>query len=159
MHNYLDEECVLPIIEKEKRAVGSSAVIYKISLLPEYNELEPPIDADEEPRSESNTFIMKSYRTRNAEKYYNAEKKAYMRLQNGKEPPQNILGYYGSFIQGKQHNALLEYMDRGTLEGYMQDVLPPSIANNIVTFWESIFGLILGLTLLHGCQWKVIRWA
>lgn len=149
MHNYIDKEYILPIIKKERLAVGGSAVIYKVTFLEEYNQLEPPRNRDKDPSSKRNTFILKSYRTHSAEKYYTAEKKAFMRLRNGTELPENIVGYYGSFVQDNKYYGLLEYMDRGTLEDFMEDVPPPS-SMNIIKFWDHIFGLIRGLTLIHG---------
>ena len=152
MRSYFDKECVLPIIESEKIAMGGSSVIYKIRLMTEYDELEPPTDIHEEAGPKNNTYVIKSYRTRNARNYYTAEKKAIMRLRNGAGPPQNIVGYYGSFIQDEKYYALLEYMDRGTLEGFMKDVSPPRGLSDMTKFWDNLFGLIRGLTLIHGLR-------
>ena len=150
MGSYFDRELVLPIIESEKIAMGGSSVIYKVRLMVEYDELEPPRDIHGKAVPENHTYIIKSYRTRNARHYYTAEKKAIMRLRNGASPPPNIVGYYGSFIQDDKYYALLEYMDSGTLEGFMKDVSPPRGLSDITKFWDSLFGLIRGLTLIHG---------
>ena len=150
MHNYIDKECILPVVKSERIAKGDCAAIYKIALLPEYNLLEPPAHMHKECISKTDTYALKSYRTRNAEKEFKAERKAFMSLRNGMQLPRNIVGYYGSFIQDNKYYALLEYMDGGTLEDFMAVVPPPSDSNDIIKFWECMFGLIRGLTLIHG---------
>ena len=145
MRSYFDKEYVLPIIESEKIVMGGSSVIYRIWLMTGYDELKPPTDIHEDAGPKNNTYVIKSYRTRNARKYYTAEKKAIMRLWNGASPPRNIVGYYCSFIQDDKYYALLEYMDSGTLEGFMKDVSPLRGLGDMTKFWENLFGLIRGL--------------
>ena len=152
MHVYLEKDRILPIIESEKIALGGSAVIYKITVLKEYNELEPSKDTRKEANLKNGVFILKCYRTRDAEKHFTAEKKAFKRLRNGLAPPTNIVGYYGSFVQDNRYYGILEYMDGGTLEKYMQGVDPPGSGEDILALWKNMFGLIRGLTLLHGLR-------
>ncbi|KAL6721390.1 hypothetical protein ACLMJK_000493 [Lecanora helva] len=150
MHSHLDRECILPIVQNERLGAGGSSVISKVVLFPEYNELESLSETNEDFNLKNDTYVLKSYRTRNAKEYYTAEKKAIMRLRNGAKPPENIVEYYGSFIQDGKYYALLEYMDRGTLESFMEDIQPPSSSIDAVNFWESLLGLSRGLALLHG---------
>ena len=150
MHVHLETHRILPIIESEKIGSGGSAVIYKIKVLDEYNELEPSRDIRKGANLKNDVYILKCYRTRDAEKHFTAERKAFKRLTNGLSLPANIVGYYGSFVQDNTCYGILEYMDRGTLEKYMQDVIPPVRGEDILAFWKNMFGLIRGLTLLHG---------
>ena len=152
VHHVLDGEVVLPIVKKEKIAVGGSAVIYKVILDEEYDKLEPLASTRNASAVRSNVYVLKAYRTRNAERYYEAEKRAFLKLRNGTELPPNILDYYSSFIHGTQYFALLEYMDGGTLEQFMAGNPPPSSLTTILSFWDGIFGLLRGLTCLHGTR-------
>ncbi|KAG8534060.1 uncharacterized protein KY384_000903 [Bacidia gigantensis] len=154
MHNYFDTESVLPIIRRKKIAEGGSARVYKIELEAEYNELEPP-DWEREyeaKKEKTNEFVLKSYRTRNAENYFKAELRAHKMLRHGREPPPNVVGFLGSFIRDETYNMIFEYADKGSLEKYMQAVHPPRDIQDRIAFWASLLGVLRGLALVHGSR-------
>ena len=106
---------ILPIIYKEKLRGGGSANTYKIKLHKEYNLLNPGSkveavswspyrshaqsayfkqDSDHE---HTNTFVLKRYRTQDAEKYFDNEVSAFRKLRHAGSD-RNIIGYHGCFI-------------------------------------------------------------
>lgn len=145
------EDCILPIILKEKIGEGGSAIIYKIVVDESYNSLLPPGDARLGHRLQhKNTFVLKTYRAAEAEQNYKAESEAYMKLRWGEKPTSHIITYYGGFVHGNSHNIILEYADRGTLENFMRRTDRPSTFRDTLMFWKRFVDVTHGIMTIHG---------
>ncbi|KAL8932216.1 MAG: hypothetical protein Q9216_006922 [Gyalolechia sp. 2 TL-2023] len=84
-----------------------------------------------------------------ANKYFDKERTAYRKLRYHDGPHPNIIGYYGSFVQGGTSNIILEYADRGTLSEYLQQTHEPVNSTAITTFWTQFLGILHGLAHIH----------
>ena len=101
----------------------------------------------------AHTYVLKTYRTKHAKRYYRSEVDGFKRLRyggpNGK-PCTQIIGFYGNFTQGDSYNILLEYADQGTLEDYFRNTPSPSNGIDIVTFWDGLLcGVFEALKIIH----------
>lgn len=92
---------------------------------------------------------MKTYRTAEAEKYFENERNAYKRLRYSSLPHANIIGYYGSFNLDGSYNIILEYADLGTLNQYMGKTHEPTSSGDIMMFWERFLAILQGLIQIH----------
>jgi serine/threonine protein kinase len=90
---------------------------------------------------------MKTYFTKEAEKYYNTEVAAFRHLARRSNP--SIIKFYGSFTRGDSYNVILEYADKGTLADYFRNESPPSEGDETIRFWEAIFKLLSALRDIH----------
>ena len=157
---------ILPIIEEQKLVGGGSATTYKIKLHDEYDLLsESKTEAaswssfqssyyTQDPNHElANTFVLKRYRTQDAEKYFKNEVSAFRKLRNAGRHP-NIIGYHGCFIHNGTYNVILEFADRGTLEQYFVKTHPPTSGEDIIAFWQGILGIVGALTNIHGIPYS-----
>lgn len=97
-----------------------------------------------------NTFVLKSYRTAEAEENYKAERDAYMKLRWSGQPSPHIIAYYGGFVHGDSYNIILEYADQGTLETFMRTTEPPSTVEDILLFWDRFSDITHGIMTIHG---------
>jgi serine/threonine protein kinase len=93
----------------------------------------------------ANTFVLKTYITEEAEKYYTNEVAAFHKL----KPTPNIIEFYGSYIHGETINVVMEFADKGSLEQYFREEAEPSTGKDIVKFWRSIFMLGQALAGIH----------
>ena len=93
---------------------------------------------------------MKTYRTSEAASDFENERSAYIKLRYGGLPPENIIGFYGSFVRDGTYNIILEYADRGTLDKYMEVTPEPKSPSEIMKFWDRIFAVMQGLAHIHG---------
>lgn len=100
----------------------------------------------------SNTFILKSYSTRENERHYTQEVNGFRAVKN----TESIVKFYGSYIHGNDFNILLEYADKGCLEDYFKNETPPSRGVDIIKFWESLFQLVKGLKSIHSTREYVL---
>jgi len=96
----------------------------------------------------ANTFLLKRYLTKEAEGHYTQEANGFRSVRNA----DSIIRFYGSYIHGDEFNILLEFADRGSLEGYFQRETPPSHGVDIIKFWEGLFELIKGLKAIHSVR-------
>ncbi|KAI2469694.1 hypothetical protein F4781DRAFT_421757 [Annulohypoxylon bovei var. microspora] len=85
---------------------------------------------------------------------YRAEVNAFTRIYNSSSNelgcmPENIIEYCGNFVQNDKYYLLLEYAKHGNLEFYFKKTKPPESAKDMFQFWNSMFKLIEGLTLIH----------
>lgn len=149
MQIHFQPERILPIIGRERITSGGSAIIYKVHIEDGYNDLKHSKWKERGNVKDQNTFVLKSYRTREAQKYYETERKAYMMLRHASEPAPNIVAYLGSYYQNERYNAILEYMNVGSLEEYMKTVTPPFEARHIISVWEGLAGIARALTQIH----------
>jgi serine/threonine protein kinase len=107
----------------------------------------------QDPASEfAHTYVLKTYRFKDAKDNYETEVKAFRALMPGGGLGKSIIGFYGSYEQDGSYNVLLEYADRGTLEDYLQNTPPPTTGLHIYKFWEALFNVIKGLKLIHSVQ-------
>ena len=100
-----------------------------------------------------NTFVLKTYKTKDAEKYCRAEVDAFTKIQSGnRHHHQCIIGFYGSFVRDGTYNILLEYANKGTLEQYFQTTAPPQSGKDILKFWRELFAVIQALYIFHNAR-------
>jgi serine/threonine protein kinase len=93
----------------------------------------------------ANTFVLKTYFGRDVESYYKSEIETFWQLHSHK----NIIGFQGCFTRGDSYNVLLEYADKGTLEDYLRNEVPPTSGEEIIQFWESLFGVLEALMYIQ----------
>ncbi|KAL8769016.1 MAG: hypothetical protein Q9209_004933 [Squamulea sp. 1 TL-2023] len=151
MSDDLANDYILPITAKEEIGNGGSAILYKIIVDEAYNTLKPvdPTRVTTESVA-ANTFALKTYRTPEAQKYFENERDAFIRLRHGRRPHPNIIEFYGSFVRDGTYNIILEYADRGTLDDYMKNTPEPKTITEITTFWRNFFPVMHGLAHVHG---------
>lgn len=159
---------ILPIAHREECKRGGSAVIYKIVLDEEYNQLVPPESANIVsplrwslgnyryqqscsllPWRPRNTFAMKTYHSPDTENYYTTEVDAFYNLAVTSHITSSIVGFHGGFRHNNTYNIILEWADWGTLEDYMRAIKPPTKGEDIVTFWHNLFNVTHGLSKIH----------
>jgi serine/threonine protein kinase len=100
----------------------------------------------------ANTYVLKTYRSRDAKEHYTSELKAFRALIPGGALGKSIIGFHGSFVQDGSYNILLEYADRGTLEQYLGNTPPPTTGEDVCRFWNGLFNVIKALKLIHDVQ-------
>ena len=103
-------------------------------------------EPDRQPR---NTFVLKTYRGHEAQKYHEAERNAFLRLRLSERITPSIIGFYGSFIRDGTYNNILEYADQGTLEDFMERTPSPSNGEDITLLWERLFNVLHGLLTIQ----------
>ncbi|KAL9027582.1 MAG: hypothetical protein Q9196_003915 [Gyalolechia fulgens] len=170
MDSNLCDDDILPILRKEERGKGGSAVVYKITVDRDYNRLVPSDNSDSTNSSTTrpprDTFALKTYRRNSeAEKYFENERTAYKRLLYNSRPHANIIGYYGSFSRDSTYNIVLEHADRGTLNEYLKNTREPTSSAGIMAFWTQFLGILHGLNHVHGTSvnesdkpWTFLGW-
>ena len=100
----------------------------------------------------AHTFVLKTYNTPDAERYYRNEVNGFWNLSRGGGNNPNIIGFYGSFVRNGTFNVLLEYADRGTLAQYFDTVEPPSSGEDILKFWRELSKTLGALTAIQSVQ-------
>lgn len=100
----------------------------------------------------ANTYVLKTYNTKDADSYYTSEVDAFKKLATKKGVDESLIQFLGSYKQGDTYNILLEYADRGTLEDFFGKVPPPSLSEDIVMFWGRFFNVIQALVRIHGTE-------
>ncbi|KAI9866765.1 MAG: hypothetical protein M1813_000707 [Trichoglossum hirsutum] len=144
-----DPECILPIIYKEQISGGASAIVYKIVLHKSYNHLRGVRDSGQDQSDLfADTFVLKTYKTKNAEQYYKNEVDGFKKLQSHGGLGQNMITFYGSYIQGDSFNIILDYADEGTLEQYLR-ITGQLPAEDVIPFWRELFNVIKALVGIH----------
>ncbi len=167
---HIGKECVLPIVSKELLGDGGSASTYKIKLHPAYDKLSASTVNDgvrfartfyrdakylltkcaQDPSYQyGKTYVLKTYRFKDAKDNYESEVRAFRALKAGGSLGKSIIGFHGSYEQDGSYNVLLEYADRGTLEDYLAKTPSPSTAEDIYMFWGSLFNIVKALKLIH----------
>jgi hypothetical protein len=82
--------------------------------------------------------VIKSYHSgTDAEGYFEAEVKAFGKLNEGNEPVPNLIGFHGAFSQNDTFHVVLEYANIGTLEDHFAQVSPPRQGQDILSVWKS----------------------
>ncbi|KAG8532871.1 uncharacterized protein KY384_002749 [Bacidia gigantensis] len=145
MTDTLVDDYILPFQVEEALGRGGSALQHikttRLETLLTFAQADNPQQAP--------TFALKTYRGREAGEYYTAEQRAFESVNRGKQPPQNIIGYHGSFRRKNTYNLILEYANKGNLEDFMRQNPPPSTGQEIILLWERLFELYLGLVVIH----------
>ena len=96
----------------------------------------------------ANTFVLKTYKTKDAEQYYKNEVGGFEKLRSGGGLDPNMIGFYGSYIQDENYNVLLDFADEGNLEQFFRKTGQPS-AEDILPFWRELFNVIKPLMRIH----------
>lgn len=141
-----EEDHILPIVEKMQMRKGRSAVIYKIKVLEYYNTL---MHLDSNGWSRPKTFVLKTYFTKDAEKYYQNEVEAFNQMMLPVEHESHIVSLFGAYRHGRTYNILLEHADGGNLMDYFEGITPPSSEEDILQFWSSLFKVIEPIKRIH----------
>ncbi|KAI2605497.1 kinase-like domain-containing protein [Hypoxylon fragiforme] len=140
----LDDRHILPI--KSKTLLHKPQIESEIRKVVFYRDC---ID-DELP----GTIILKSYtHPSTAQSLYKAEVDAFTKIRNSASKQNHskfeyIIEFYGHFKQNKKYYILLEHAE-GDLDSYFNNTKPPEDAPEMIQFWESMFKLIHGLSLIH----------
>ena len=77
---------------------------------------------------------------------------AFRRLKNKSDG--SLIGFYGSYLQGQTYNVILEYADKGTLEQFFQNTVPPVNGEDIISLWNGLFMIIKALKCIHDVEGK-----
>ncbi|MDI1492535.1 MAG: hypothetical protein OHK93_003749 [Ramalina farinacea] len=167
MDRDLSTRHILPLKYIRTLGGGGSAITYQVRIDTEYNGLRQS-DPRELVRQtllvsrpslmlrqnilerNRDVYVIKSYRTHEAQDCYETECNGFRKLRQDSKPPANIIAFYGNFMWGSSRNILLEYADCGTLKDYMKDKAPPVRAEDIERFWNNVLALLDGLLTIHG---------
>ena len=98
---------------------------------------------------QARAFALKVYRGINARKHFETETLAYQRLKGHKLRVENIVQFYGGYIQDGKYFLILEYADSGSLEDVFQQIEKPSTGQEILDFWNEMFGITQALFTIH----------
>ncbi|KIW14937.1 hypothetical protein PV08_07724 [Exophiala spinifera] len=151
---HISNSYILPILKTETLVEGGAADVQKVTLHPEYDKIQPSLQGTEESdrsHKPKHTYVLKLYRSKRyaSEELYKAESEAFIHLRNSHALGKYFIGYYGSFTHGITRNILLEYADYGSLEKFFNSVEPPSTGEDIIRFWQSMFGIIDAVRDIH----------
>ncbi|KAL9108230.1 MAG: hypothetical protein Q9227_006968 [Pyrenula ochraceoflavens] len=147
-----DAPMILPITHIERLAygAGNSAVVYKITVHEDYDDLYNTMDNEEMRYQEDpHVYVVKSYHRLDAEKYFYAETDAFRKINESGQPVPNLIGFYGAFRQNGSFNIVLQYANLETLEAYFRKTKPPKLGTDIVTLWRNVFKLTDALNAIH----------
>ena len=100
----------------------------------------------------ANTYVLKTYNTKDASKYFNNEVDAFKKLASKDRHDCGLIQFFGSYKQGDTHNVLLEYADLGTLESFFMTRKPPTRAKDIVMFWGRLINVLKALVRIHAIE-------
>ncbi|GAB1319451.1 hypothetical protein MFIFM68171_09661 [Madurella fahalii] len=141
---HLDDKCILPIDGLHQIAHSSAASIHKTAIHDEFNNLVP---RDEHGCPSKRTFVVKAYHNKKYEDYYANELRALRGLNINPSP--NVVEFYGAFQQLGSYCLILEYVDGGDLGEFFKNTPKPPTAEDVETFWKSLFQLFNGLGRIH----------
>ena len=100
-------------------------------------------------RQPVNTYVLKTYNTSDAKRYYENEVQAFKKIASKDREDKSIIQFLGSYKQSDTYNILLEYADCLTLEDFFRNVTPPSFSKDIALFWQRFFDLLKALSYIH----------
>ncbi|KAK6365008.1 uncharacterized protein PV06_04457 [Exophiala oligosperma] len=151
---HIPDSYILPILTTEALDEDGTADVQKVTLHPEYDRIQPPTKDTEEKgitRKPTHTYVLKLYRSKRyaSEELYKAESEAFIHLRNSHALGKHFIGYYGSFTHGNTRNILLEYANYGSLETFFSSVDAPTTGEDIIRFWQSMFGIIDAVCKIH----------
>ncbi|KAK0622341.1 hypothetical protein B0T14DRAFT_426565, partial [Immersiella caudata] len=142
---HLHSSHILPFREEQQLADGDAAHIHRILVSGECNKLDEVDDGDDTP--EDRIYVLKTYTESRYRHLYTNEARALTTLQQPKN--ENIVGYYGSFVQNGTFNLLLQFADGGNLLDYYGNTPPPTDPLDVRRFWTSLFSVFKGLHAVH----------
>ncbi|KAH8894516.1 hypothetical protein GQ53DRAFT_857922 [Thozetella sp. PMI_491] len=134
----LEPQHILPFLDEEEITVGDAAHVHKIRVDEACNSLEG---------NQHRVYVLKQYKNEQNERLYRNESKALTTLQTRRN--ENIVGYYGSFIQNGTYNLLLEYANGGNLLEFFSNNPHPETPEDVHLFWNGLFGVLKGLHCVH----------
>ena len=104
-----------------------------------------------------NTFVLKTYTTKDAQQDYDTENTAYRTL-GEQDDTQNIVDFYGSFTHADtgSHNIIMERADKESLEKYFRDTDPPRRSKDIKKFWHNLFEILTALNTIQHVEQRVL---
>ncbi|KAH9908450.1 hypothetical protein F4778DRAFT_768378 [Xylariomycetidae sp. FL2044] len=140
----LANEYVLPIHKPETIRQGDAALVRKITVNDEYNQLVEDIGV-----SKQRVLAVKTYHNGRFKRLYENEIRALTMLKNTQAT--NIVKYYGSFQQNGTYNIIMEYAEGGSLGDMLSGSRRPSTSEEIKQFWASLLDVLNGLEGIH--QW------
>ncbi|KAF2644780.1 kinase-like protein [Massarina eburnea CBS 473.64] len=150
---HFDDNIILPFQKLDVLDEGGSAQTYKVKLNREYNHLQDQgYPSGSNPTADD--FVLKVYYTNEAERHYENETGALKRLMRArdKKDVKNVVIFYGSWVQGKTYNVLLEFADRGNLEDYWKTTRPPTDLKDITQFWSRLLDTTTALQMIHALE-------
>ncbi|KAK3689760.1 hypothetical protein B0T22DRAFT_379554 [Podospora appendiculata] len=135
VHRTVAPDVALPVLERTLLQGGEDheTNVYKIKIDPAYNKLEVVS------RTGSSFSVLLLLN----------EVKAYTFFRNLSNPPEYIVKYYGSFIQGEAHCLILEHADGGNFLDYLTKTPPPRDPQDRLMFWKSYSGYFKGIRGVH----------
>lgn len=89
------------------------------------------------------------YRGANAQRHFDTETRGYQKLRDHATVVENIVQFYGGYVQNGKYFLILEYADCGSLEDLFLQVEQPSTGEEILDFWNEMFGIIQALFRIH----------
>ncbi|PSN67390.1 hypothetical protein BS50DRAFT_553398 [Corynespora cassiicola Philippines] len=141
-------EHIIPIISSEPLKKGPDSSTFKIDLPSGYG---PTVSLANSSKETRDTFVLKTCPIKHSELHRN-EVKAYRALGEQPDTSQNLAFFHGSWKQGDTYFMLLEYVEGGTLEKYIEKTRPPSKTHDMITLWENLSGLCKILCCLHSIR-------
>ena len=96
-----------------------------------------------------NTYVIKSYHSRNASRYFESEVHAFKVLNRQPQPPANIVGFYKPFEQNGSFHIVLQFANVGTLEDYFKRSERPTLGRDILDLWTNLFRLNEAVGWIH----------
>lgn len=164
---------ILPIasIDELSKRAGATAVVRKVKVHAQYDAILPKTTSQSQLKklvwpsnqfpsilkanvaqrltNDLNTYVIKSYHSRNASRYFNSEVDAFKVLNRQPQPPANIVGFYKAFRQNDSYHIVLQYANVGTLEDYFEKCERPTLGRDILDLWTSLFRLNEAVDWIH----------
>lgn len=81
--------------------------------------------------------------------YHHKEVEAYKLLMNQEDNSQNMVRFYGSWIQNQTYHMILEYVGGGTLIDFFERTKQPSRYEDRIKFWRKLLELIKPVSRMH----------
>ncbi|KAM7219499.1 hypothetical protein V8F06_005054 [Rhypophila decipiens] len=151
----LQPDHILPFQHIQEITQGDAAHIFKVKIDKSCNRLHPRDKIRGTPlRGEApadGIYVLKSYHGERYRRLFLNDAKALTTLHQ-KTGNENIVGYYGSFIQNDKFNLLLQFANAGSLLDYYHNpqlASPPTSQEEIRQFWRSLLSVLKGLHQVH----------
>lgn len=102
-------------------------------------------------KPKQDTFVLKTYHE-DYKKLYDNEITAFTNLQNIRSSSNNIIRYFGSFMQSNKYSLVLDFANGGSLLEFFVNNRPPETAEDRLSFWKSYSGYFRGAYRIHQVQ-------
>ncbi|GAB7349672.1 hypothetical protein MBLNU459_g0345t1 [Dothideomycetes sp. NU459] len=150
MDGCFNTDRLLPITCMNVIKDGYSATVRQFRIHPDYDFLHMKTSKVKQNEHLSDrTFVLKSYKTKHAKRFYDNEVQAFKRISQGRRD-ESLIQFLGSYTYHDDHHSIiLEYADKGTLEDYFRTVQPPKDGAAILSFWRALSRVLLALHQIH----------